>query len=534
MLGRWFVSVSLAVLTGCAVVDTGQIDYRVAEPPGAITGRSPASPSCAAGIDTHCDPIQPARVVRRYLPSDNASVTPFETGDVFSVSIEQGVVGNQLLEGMIFGREFGRTGEFAILANVFEFAASADDQAKRRFVETGAVVTTPDDPSDVELKLVFFSDDVYKGQPYNISNIPLKSRTRYGGGSIGVQLVVLEVDAQSGPVAKLLTTLAKFGQQAIPGGGEIKDLLFDLGESMFTGGGKDDRIFDYRFVLEAAADDPHASRAAFVPGRYVLRRTYSRRDVQDWATLRLDHNTGRLLSSGDNGSWTEKRDEMYFTINIARYPQNTAPEFYAGEDFDAFRSRLTTIADARDAPLDAVTQRVESVLLDRRSGKWGAELSSAWTRAEAHLRHHHRFNVGSLEADAFAGCRDAARQVERRRDLAKRQAQDAIRSFRATYQQALGDRYDPAGDEKERAVFATADRAALISMVARFFMPWRDAAIEAKFTDADAFEKAYIAADAGPALEGDAVEPAPATAAVQGCEELIERGLAGPRLAGTR
>ncbi|WP_148276593.1 hypothetical protein [Sphingobium sp. SYK-6] len=490
----------LAILltsSACSHVDTGQIDYRIADaPPTTLSTKSMAADAtnnCSGAMTTLCDPILPSRVVRRYMPDPKTGWDAFQSNDVYSIEIEQGMIGSNILEGKILGREFGKTAEIAILANVFEFAGQSGDAATRRFLEAGEYPGKSDDPSDVELKLVYFGEDIRRQQAFNFSNIPLRARTAYGGGSIGIQIVVMEVDAQAGPISSLLTTLARFGQQALPGPGEAKDILFDLGESLLAGS-KDDKLFEYRFVLSSGVADTRAVQATFAPGRYVLRRSQVRDMDMDWANLRLDNNTSRLFQKKkdalDNDPYVEVRSDLYMVMNVRRYPAGTAPEFYLQKDWSDFRGALQIAADVKAAPIDAVTADVGRMLVKARSGNWGNGLALKWSTARNLLE-----TYGIRYAALTTKCDDV--QMLRDLDVSEREARDAIRNFRAEYQQAAAAERK---DETGKAIgpeFQQADREKLVSLVSTFFLPWTTTGADrTAFAGADPFEKTMIDASA--------------------------------------
>lgn len=494
-------SFAFIALTACSHVDTGQIDYRIADTPTASTTRAmikEGTDGCTGEIAAPCDPLLPSRVIRRYMPDPKTGWDSIRTGDVYSIEIEQGMVGKNILEGKVLGAQFGNTAEIAVLANVFEFASQSSDAASRRFLEAGEYPGKADDQSDVELKLVYFGDDVRRHQAFNFSNIPLRARSSYAGGSIGIQIVVMEVDAQAGPVASLLTTLARFGQQIVPGPGEAKDILLDLGESLLAGS-KDDKLFEYRFVLSAGGADAHAVQATFAPGRYVLRRSQIRDGDMDWANLRLDNNTSRLFQksaaakdagsgrgTGGDGAYKEVRDDLYLVLNVRRYPTGTAPEFYLQKDWADYRGALQMAADAKAAPIDKVTASVGRMLVDSRSKNWGNGLSLSWASAKS------RMDVYGLRYRALAAdCTDTG--LLRDADAAEREAKDAVRDFRREYQQAdAAKRKDEAGAVLGLE-FQTPDRERLVSVVTGHFMPWTSTSTDkSAFADSAAFQKSFV------------------------------------------
>ncbi len=522
---KFFLLAVPLILFACTHVDTGQIDYRVADAPGAATEQNMKGSPCSGNASEECGPTRLSRVQRRYDPGTD--FTAFTSQDVYSIEIEQGMIGNNILEGHILGRQMGHNAEIAILANVFEFAAENSDAATlaaRRFLEFSAA----DDPSDVELKLIYFSDDVNRNQPFNFSNIPLRQRSRYGGGSIGIQIVIMEIDAQSGPMASLMGTLARFGQQVVPGPTEVKDLLFDLGESLFTGGGNDDRLFEYRFVLSAPGATPISPQATFAPGRYVLRRGQERSVPMEWGDVRLDHNTARLYRNR-GATWEEIRDELYLVLNIRRYDRSTLPELYQHQRWTQFRQALEEAGAADAGPIASVTANIQQALVARRSDQRRSDLAQQWAAVERHLSIYTSRALKGLEAPELSQCAAAASGLRGRRDSAERDARDAIREFLAAYQGAL--RTPPPATNAPAPApnappaepeFKIADREALVSFVARYFMPWAAPETSQNFASATVFEGAFVN---GGDLAALAIETAQArSATISNCQDLASRG----------
>ena len=463
-------------LAGCSHVDTGQIDYRVAD-----SSPTRGTTIACAGTASRCVQLE-----RRYLPFEEGN-EPFKAGATYSMEIEQIVIGDNILEGNILGSQLGKSGEFAILANVFEFASTGSDASKARFLQSNELEREAGDPSDVELKLIYYGDDIRKRQPLNFSDIPLQQRSRYNGGSIGIQLAVLEVDTRSGPMSSLLTTLARFGQKAIPVSSEVSDVLFDLGESLFAGGSGDDRLFEYRFVLSRAPDNADDVQANFAPGRYVLRRTANRIDEQKWSDLSLDLNTARLMRGGH-----EVRDELYMVVNVRRYPDETSPEYYNFDQWSEVRAKLEQ-ADPATKPINDLTAEITTALVDQRSNQWCARLVNRWSIAETRLQNLTARHVPNLDQFDTSGCVGANKtRIARLSDQSERNAQDALREFAADYISAVP--VSPAGTPQE---LSNKDREVLVSRVARYFMPWVPLN-QQRFADQAAFD-AFVR-DAGGGL----------------------------------
>jgi hypothetical protein len=453
----------MAALSACAYNNTGQIDYRVAtSDPGAIS-------TCGKSSCVQLD--------RRYALSGYRDDGPFESDDVYAISIEQLVIGDNISESPYF-KAFDKTGEFAILANVFEFASTEADADGRSFLqgsELGDEAST-----DQRLKLVYYDDGVKPFQPLNFSNIPIVPRTAYKGGSVGIQLVIMELDTEKGPMTSLLTTLARVGQKAIPVSPGVSEVILNLGESLFQGGTYDDRLFEYKFVLANGGQANGNSQPVFAPGRYVLRRQEQRHEAIDWGTTRLDVNTGRLVT--DKG--LEIRNDLYVVLNVAKYDAATAAEYYDLEGWNEFRQALAA-ADPLSISLADLEQQLSGKLAEQRSDDWLRKLRLSWSQAEAKLNRYARLASSDTAIDgALATCRSPdATAAKRMRDQAQFVATDALKGFQTAYDEAMA-----AGNGDEREI-DDSDMNALIARVARYFMPWGESGAEQEnFADATKFD----------------------------------------------
>lgn len=231
-------------------------------------------------------------------------------------------------------------------------------------------------------------------------------------------------------------------------------------------------------------------QATFAPGRYVLRRSQTRDVDMDWASLRLDNNTSRLFQKKkdalDDDPYMEVRSDLYMVLNVRRYPAGTAPEFYANKDWSDFRGALQTAADVKAAPIDAVTADVGRMLVKARSGNWGNGLALKWSTARNRLE-----TYGIRYAALTTKCDDG--QMLRDLDASEREARDAIRDFRAEYQQAAAAERKNETGELIGPEFQLADREKLASLVSTYFLPWTTTGADrTAFAGAAAFEKAMI------------------------------------------
>jgi hypothetical protein len=479
---------SILTLGACAHVDTGQIDYRVADRPGTVQHQ------CPRGTGSLCV-LAPTRVDRRYLSAPDP-VREFINGDHISIELEQGVIGSNILEGEVLGARLGRAGEFAVLVNVFEFDSLVgieNDRQIRRFMETGIGGTATQDPSDVELKLVYFGQDVRLRQPFNFSKVPLLPLTRYRGGSIGIQIVIIEVDAGKGPISSMLGTLARFSEQILPGASEEADFVFDLGESLLSGSGGDDRLFEYRFVLSPPNPRSDVPQATLTAGRYVLRRSQQRDTPIDWENVRLDHNTARLFRYANDVPVEEIRDELYLVLNIVNHGNAERFQPYRQYGWQEIAPRIEQ-AVAAGADATTIGRVVETEMAARRSADRLASLSAGWEAVHLKMTRLKAVSAGTpaaAEADREA-CLVRLRDIQLQQDIAKRELRLAVRFFNVAYAAAM------AGTTPE---LQPLHQESLIAIVAQSFEPYEPRELAASFATPAAFHAAYGGAGGAAALE---------------------------------
>lgn len=518
-----FIGLLVFVCTGCTHVDVGQVDYRVAEAP--IVQKNCSSENMV------CDPLAPADLKRRYLSSPLPELAPFQSGDVYSIELEQMVIGERLLEGMVFGKEFGPalgdSAEIAILANVFEFSG-ADAENVRSFVNGSTDMIAGKNGPD-SIKLIYYGDNVKYRQPLNFGNIPLHPRSEYAGRSVGVQLVVMEVDSESGAVSALLSKLADFGKGALPGLPGAKDVIFDLGKSLFAGGSGDDKLLDYRFVLSYGSQSQDLPQANFAPGRYVILREQDRSVAIPWNRFEIDHNTGRLFYKAANGKpGSEVRDRFYMTINIKRYPAGTSAEAYNFEAWSAVRQALEDHS-ATGAAIAGLQGNLEKILEGKRSVEFTKALVEKWNEAGSSLSNFQKLYLPDIPAAGLCGA--SHYYIASNRDRAERRAMDDVREFLALYRTALAAEKTVAskdGQQQSAKVFLTEHRETVVSHLSSFFTPWKDDGTDkAMFASAGDFETSFVSSDASTDLWELAKQKVQERASTSSeCADLKARGIA--------
>lgn len=170
--------------------------------------------------------------------------TTFEENDYISVSLKRAYI-ETFTEGYIkrkandiagsIGQPSPVRGQIAIVANVIE---------KKDGVETGT--------SNSKGRVIFYSDDVYEGQPINESFAPVYGPVRWGGNPVTIELTVMELDQEDNEqIRQILDTAASIGTD-----------LDNIGSAKLIGGLN--RIGD-AFLTSNADDIMGKYKATFVP-----------------------------------------------------------------------------------------------------------------------------------------------------------------------------------------------------------------------------------------------------------------------------
>ena len=219
------------VLAGCASITPlgntfeGAADYRV------IPIDDPEKPEIEPLISkaVPLDDFHPFQVHPSKIGANDARF--FAKGDHIRINMRSALFGwfaegkeQQLLNDLVGAPT---KGEIAIIANVTEGKRTAGGR---------------DDKGDLQGRVVFYSDDIYKNQRSNEFDIPIYGPAPYEGGPLSIDLWVLELDrAESEQMSALLTSLSDLSKDvssvAVPGAG----ILHQLGTA-FLNSNQDDVI----------------------------------------------------------------------------------------------------------------------------------------------------------------------------------------------------------------------------------------------------------------------------------------------------
>jgi hypothetical protein len=203
-------------------------------------------------------------------------------------------------------------GEIAIVANVFE-----DDGATA--LDFG--------PAGMQAaRVVFFSDDVDKGQFLNFHALPLYGPATYTGFPVVIDLYAVELDRPGPQLRQMLENLAKIGSVAYPPGTPIAGALAQLAGTLISDD-QDDKAYHFTLVQRPLGGVESIPYAVLEAGHLVFVRGRQRAVGIDWSEINLNQKAGVLVRSGDHACMAENppadclyRDNTYFVVEV-----NTAP-----------------------------------------------------------------------------------------------------------------------------------------------------------------------------------------------------------------
>lgn len=438
-------------LSGCAVYDTGEIDYRrvATKPvPGATMG-CPSPCTLQTGL------------------KNTALGSAIQPKQVFSISIDHGVIADMvepkfaMRRAMQLRNPFRRVGEIVILASVFEFEAGTS--STQGFIDFS-------DLSDA--KVIYYHPDVEAHQHLNFSNIPLLSPRQYGGHPVGVQIFIIELDRMSKPMQGLLTQLADLGWASnIVSPGVGGELLTKLGKSMLSGS-HDDTIFEYRFVLDPVGTLDSAP--LLESGRYILTRRQERRGTFDWSSVKVHPDTGELLCVNVTGCRANEpfSGATYLVLNVKKHPDGAASAI-AQKRYGDLLTAIDKAADAQDARLNDVTTQIKAMTDS-------AAVSAVQGRLERKIAET-RGAVGYYERALRAAKKSSAPTECTLPDLDTQSAETQIRTSAANLYDDLV--------AAEPTVGAAGTRT-LLGGIARLFLPMTTFKSD-NFVEMQAFKTAY-------------------------------------------
>jgi hypothetical protein len=261
--------------------------------------------------------------------------------------------------------------DFFELANPFKFESGSHKRGEIAIVVNaypltgGGMEFGPEGLSGG--RLVYYGDDVHKGQYLNFSYLPVYGPVEYSGKPIALQIYVIEMDTGGAKIKPLLSTLAKIGSMAYPPASPVLAVLDKLGSALLSQH-TDDILLRYHMTLYPSEETAIPGYPALQTGNYVLMRRENRNEGRpqqgeaprlDWSSVRFDQHEGRLVMADDPAQCFT--DETYLVFQI----QKGFPVLDAGQPttFAAFRNALETAAEqSGDALAKSLTEATNDIV----------------------------------------------------------------------------------------------------------------------------------------------------------------------------
>lgn len=299
-------------LAGCSISDEGATDFRAIGSSGELQKNFVPSPATRA--------IEPGTPLLITLKT--AYIKDFT--EFF---------------GNPFRMDAGPNGEIAIVANVFE-----DDGATA--LDFG--------PAGLQnARVVFYSDDVHKGQFLNFHGLPLYGPLTYRGFPVVIDLYVIDLDRPGPQLRQILSNLAKLGSIAYPPGTPIAGALAQLAGTLITDD-QDDKAFHFTLVQRPAGGAPGVPYSVLEAGHVVFVREQARSNTTDWTKLRLNTHAGVLVKDSAPACINSAapppgclyRDNTYLVVEV-----NTAPTALTQDRQRILFSALRQDVASQSAPI---------------------------------------------------------------------------------------------------------------------------------------------------------------------------------------
>lgn len=295
------------VMAGCAILNEGAVDYR----------KSKTVPAAQGGKVLSILELEEKNV----YPSDPSSVIDYTKKDSVAVFLQSAFI-KEFVEfpALLTKGEIHSRGEIAVIVYVFELGEGKDFTYSPGDFQKG--------------RLVYFNDDVRKGQFLNFNYLPIYGPQEYTGKSLGIEITVMELDAESTALKSLLGTLAGMGKVAYPPSSALLDVMNKLGGALLSGS-HDDRIFKYYMTLNPAGGNVNVKYPILSEGHYVFLRKEDRRSASDWGGLAFNQDSGRLVVGGTQAAPSGKSSRLEKQLSLAQSQDGD----YRGDSYLVFQVR---------------------------------------------------------------------------------------------------------------------------------------------------------------------------------------------------
>lgn len=319
------LAIGILLLSSCAISNEGAIDFRRAQ----FLSKEDLAKASAGGKD----PVAPTKLFRKDLLASDPNAL-IEKLDKVSIRLRDGFL-KDCNEWPNPLRKFRKNCEIAILFKAFELGAGADFK-----FQPGA---------ERDARLVYFSPDVEPGQHFNLHNMPVYGPIEYKGRPLGLDIKIIEIDAEDKQAFAIFKTIAAIGAQAYAPAAPVLGVLEAIGSSLVNSG-TDDTEWRYTMVLDPSGGFSGNIYGTLEAGDYVFVREENRQARTPWEELQYDHNTGRLWKG--NEPYTEN---TYLTVQILKDA--------GSEDVTLDQNTYGPFRDALDRDISAKVEQMQSNLM---------------------------------------------------------------------------------------------------------------------------------------------------------------------------
>lgn len=346
-IARYLLLAGVAVfVSACAFSNEGAVEFRRAEP--YRPNNAAASLKVGASTTSPAAPVYPVPLLRKDISSGELQAR-IDVKDKVSIRLRDGFLRNCNERMLSPLRGFNKNCEIAILFKAFELGAGQDFNFK-----PGA---------EKDARVVYFSNDVQPGQFFNLHNLPVYGPLEYEGRPLGIDIWIIEIDAEDHQSAALLRKLATIGATAHAPAAPVLAVLDQLGSALLASG-TDDVEFRYTMVLDPSGGYSGTAYSSAEAGDYVFVREDHRESTTDWHNLQLDHNTGRIWKRTQTGALELYRDNTYLTVQVLRNA-GSVDVALAQNTYGEFRAALEKEATTKVAALEPVFTELQKIATRR-------------------------------------------------------------------------------------------------------------------------------------------------------------------------
>lgn len=339
----------IGIIGGCAISNEGRVDFRKAS---VVDGFQEGN-----ALDKH-----PTEKTNKLLPLKwkNFTVSKkgmFVKGDSISLHLRTVYI-KDFAEIANPLRIFTRggmipNGEIAIVTNVIE-----EEEGKTKELDFKSPAESG--------RLVFYSDDVRKGQPLNFTNMPIYGPITYNGGPLALRISIFELDVVSEQAKALIGVVAQLGSTAYAPAAPVLGALNKIGQGL-AGGEQNDKELMYWMVLDPSEGSHDLNHFTLEVGNYVFVRSEDRTKEIPWNDLVLNENEQILYWKKDKLPYEEN---TYFVVEIQKaissmnidLSQSTFSELLAHlQNKDKERAgMITALSDIKDDIAKMVLPRIQN------------------------------------------------------------------------------------------------------------------------------------------------------------------------------